>query len=256
MTTSTHHDNVSAQFDSQATDYLTSKVHAAGRDLQRLAATLAQWPQAHVLDVGCGAGHASFVAASQVARVIAWDLSQQMLDVVEQAAQARGLTNIDTRQGVAEKLSFDDGQFDVVISRYSAHHWHDVGAALREIHRVLKSGGTLIVMDVISPGHPVFDIWLQTVEALRDTSHVRDYSSAQWSEMLSDSGLALVNMERDKLELEFDSWVQRMRTPKVMVDAIRAWQVSASQPVQEYFRLQPDGSFTSDIGWFMARKEM
>ncbi|WP_435889727.1 class I SAM-dependent methyltransferase [Escherichia coli] len=45
------------------------------------------------------------------------------------------------RQGYAESLPFADNAFDIVISRYSAHHWHDVGAALREVNRILKPGG-------------------------------------------------------------------------------------------------------------------
>lgn len=102
--------------------------------------------------MGCGAGHASFAAAHQVKQVVAYDLSAQMLDVVAQAAKEKGLDNIATRQGYAESLPFEDGSFDVVISRYSAHHWHDVGRALREVNRVLKPGGVVIVMDVMSPG--------------------------------------------------------------------------------------------------------
>ena len=69
MTTRSHHDNVEKQFGSQASAYLTSAVHASGRDLQRLAERLADFPQAKVLDMGCGAGHASFTAAGQVAEV-------------------------------------------------------------------------------------------------------------------------------------------------------------------------------------------
>ena len=80
MTTRSHHDNVEKQFGSQASAYLTSAVHASGRDLQRLAERLADFPQAHVLDMGCGAGHASFAAAGQVAQVTAYDLSSQMLE--------------------------------------------------------------------------------------------------------------------------------------------------------------------------------
>ncbi|MEN1613862.1 class I SAM-dependent methyltransferase, partial [Pseudomonas aeruginosa] len=99
---------------------------------------------------GCGAGHASFVAAQNVSTVVAYDLSAHMLDVVAQAAEARQLKNITTRQGYVESLPFADNAFDIVISRYSAHHWHDVGAALREVNRVLKPGGLLIVMDVMS----------------------------------------------------------------------------------------------------------
>ncbi len=124
MTTQSHHDHVEKQFSSQASEYLTSTVHASGHDLQRLAVRLADYPDASVLDMGCGAGHASFVAAQNVSAVVAYDLSAQMLDVVAQAAEARQLKNITTRQGYAESLPFADNAFDIVISRYSAHHWH------------------------------------------------------------------------------------------------------------------------------------
>ena len=232
MTTRSHHDNVEKQFGSQASAYLTSTVHASGRDLQRLAERLADFPQAKVLDMGCGAGHASFTAA----------------------AKEKGFSNIVTQQGYAETLPFADASFDVVISRYSAHHWHDVGQALREVKRVLKPGGVIIVMDVMSPGHPVRDVWLQTVEALRDTSHVRNYSSGEWLTLATEAGLVVNQLLTDRLPLEFSSWVARMRTPEPLVEAIRLYQQSASAEVKAYFELQEDGSFTSDTILFEAHK--
>lgn len=247
MTTQSHHDNVEKQFGSQASAYLNSAVHATGRDLQRLSERLAHFPHAHVLDMGCGAGHASFIAARQVAQVTAYDLSGQMLEVVAAAAQEKGLTNISTQQGYAEALPFTDASFDVAISRYSAHHWHDVGQALREVKRVLKPGGTLIVMDVMSPGHPVRDVWLQTVEALRDTSHVRNYAAGEWLSMMNEAGLISRSLTTDRLVLEYASWVARMRTPQALCDAIRIYQMSASAEVKAYFELRGDGTFTSDI---------
>lgn len=254
MTTYSHHDNVEKQFGSQASAYLASAVHASGRDLQRLAERLSSFPQARVLDMGCGAGHASFVAAQNVQEVVAYDLSAQMLEVVTEAARDKGLTNITTRQGYAENLPFDDGVFDVVISRYSAHHWHDVGQALREVKRVLKPGGVLIVMDTMSPGHPVRDVWLQTVEALRDTSHVRDYASGEWLSFINEANLIADSVVTDRLTLEFSSWVARMRTPAVLVEAIRVYQESASADVKAYFGLQADGSFISDTIMVEAHK--
>jgi len=241
-----HHDNVEKQFGEQAGAYLTSTVHASGRDLERLDSCLAGSAGARVLDLGCGAGHASFTAARQVKDVVAYDLSAKMLAVVRDAAVERGCHNLLTQQGMAENLPFEDATFDAVISRYSANHWYVVGSALREVRRVLKPGGKVIFMDVAAPGHPVLDIWLQTVEALRDTSHVQDYSPGDWMRMMTESGLVIDKVSQDKLTLEFSSWVARMRTPEVMVQAIRAYQRSASDEVQRYFALQPDGSFCTD----------
>lgn len=151
-------------------------------------------------------------------------------------------------------MPFADASFDVAISRYSAHHWHDVGLALREVKRVLKPGGVMIIMDVMSPGHPVRDVWLQTVEALRDTSHVRNYSSGEWLAMTSEAGLVINHLLTDRLPLEFGSWIARMRTPAALAEAIRLYQESASAEVKAYFALQHDGSFTSDTIMFEAHK--
>lgn len=109
-------------------------------------------------------------------------------------------------------------------------------------------------MDVMSPGHPVRDVWLQTVEALRDTSHVRNYSSGEWLALANDAGLVTNSLSTDRLPLEFSSWVARMRTPEALAAAIRLYQDSASAEVKAYFALQDDGSFTSDTIMFEAHK--
>lgn len=246
MATQSHHDNVDKQFGEQASAYLSSAVHASGRDLVRLAERLSAAKEAHVLDLGCGAGHASYIAAQHAKAVVAYDLSAQMLEVVRQTAGERGYQHLTTRQGYAETLPFDDASFDIVISRYSAHHWHDVGSAMREVKRVLKPGGRVIFMDISSPGNAVMDVWLQTVEALRDTSHVRDYAPGEWLTLFTEAGLMITALQQDRLDLDFNSWVSRMRTPEVLVKAIRAYQDSASDEVKHYFALKADGSFSSD----------
>ena len=253
MTANTHEALVGAQFGDQAQAYLQGSVHAQGKDLTRLAAWLDDKAHASLLDIGCGAGHASFVAAPKVAHVTAYDLSDKMLAVVQAAARERELHNIDTRQGQAEALPFPAASFDVVISRYSAHHWHDVGMALREIKRVLKPGGEFILMDIASPGQPVRDVWLQTVEMLRDPSHVRNYSQGEWLRLVNEGGMTVQEMAADRLELEFSSWVARMRTPAPLVTAIRLLQQTVSDSVREHFSIQQDGSFTTDTLMFRAR---
>ncbi|ATM96925.1 sam-dependent methyltransferase YafE [Yersinia frederiksenii] len=249
-----HKDAVERQFGDQANAYLTSAVHAQGKDLQRLTTLLQPHGDARLLDLGCGAGHASFTAAAVVKSVVSYDLSAQMLQVVSQAASDKKLTNIEVKQGIAESLPFDDQSFDIVISRYSAHHWHDVGQALREVKRVLRPGGKIIFMDVVSPGHPVLDIYLQTVEVLRDTSHVRNYAPGEWLALFTDAGLVINEVTADRLYLEFSSWIARMRTPEYFAIAIRELQKSASDSVINHYEIQTDGSFTSDIMMIVAKR--
>ncbi len=82
----------------------------------------------------------------------------------------------------------------------------------------------------MSPGHPVRDIWLQTVEALRDTSHVRNYSSGEWLAMVNNAMLVTNTVINRRLSLEPSLAGNAMRTPAPLVEAIRLYQASA--PVQ------------------------
>lgn len=251
---SNHHETlVKAQFSGQAAAYLQSHVHAQGADLRRLSEWLADDKHAELLDIGCGAGHASFTAAPLVANVTAYDLSEGMLAVVKQEAEKRNLRNITCTQGPAEVLPFADNRFDIVISRYSAHHWHDIQAALMEIRRVLKPGGRFILMDIATPGKAMLDVWLQTVEMLRDPSHIHNYSQGQWLTMVNNRGMVIEKLVGDKLHLEFSSWVARMKTPENIVEAIRYLQSKVSDEVRAHFAIADDGSFVSDTIMFEAR---
>jgi ubiquinone/menaquinone biosynthesis C-methylase UbiE len=250
----THQGLVDRQFGSRAAAYLKSAVHATGSDLEALAALVDASRQATILDLGCGAGHVSFAVAKRAKKVVAYDLSPDMLVVVARAAAERGLSNIETRPGAAEHLPFAVASFDYVLTRYSTHHWSDLDAGLREVARVLRPDGTVGIADSISPGRPLLDTYLQTVELLRDPSHVRSYSRAEWEAALVRAGLRSESVSLHHVRLEFAVWIERMRTPQVQADAIRALQAKMSEPVVRHFQIAEDGSFTLDVGLFQASK--
>lgn len=240
-------EHVAAQFGPQAQAYLHSDVHAQGAEFAELRAGLQGRRNGRLLDLGCGAGHVSFQLAPLMAEVVAYDLSADMLEVVAATAAERGLTQVRTVQGAAERLPFETGSMDAVVSRYSAHHWSDLGQALREVRRVLRPGGIAAFVDVVAPGLPLLDTHLQAIELLRDTSHVRDYSVAQWLQTLGDAGLQVQRHHCQRLQLDYLSWVDRMRTPEVLRAAIRALQGAAVDEVREYFQIAADGSFSTDV---------
>ena len=251
----THDQAVVAQFDPRAQAYLSSTVHAAGPDLEQ-ARQLVQQSRlsgASLLDVGCGAGHLCFALAPFFERVVATDLSSAMLATVRAAAAQRQLPQIEVQQASVLDLPFPDGHFDMVASRYSAHHWHDVSAGLREMRRVLRPGGVLMMIDLMGDESPLVDTHLQTIELLRDPSHVRDYSPSQWRSMLQIAGWELQQEAFWATRLEFGSWIGRMRTPPEIAALIRNLLAGAAGEVREGLAVEPDGSFTPRTGLFWGR---
>jgi ubiquinone/menaquinone biosynthesis C-methylase UbiE len=243
------------QFGDTAANYLSSSVHAKGADLDRLEALARRLRAARALDLGCGAGHAAFAfARAGAASVVAYDLSQQMLAVVEREAQARGHAAIETRRGAAEQLPFENASFDLIVTRYSAHHWPSVPAAMAEVRRVLRPGATLVVIDVVAPESPLLDTTLQTIDLLRDMSHVRNYRASEWRAMLGFPELTGATSDTWKLPLEFDSWARRIATPSRRVDALRAVFADLPAEARDYFAVAADGSFTCDALWIEVSK--
>jgi ubiquinone/menaquinone biosynthesis C-methylase UbiE len=252
-----HDETVVGQFDSRAHAYLTSAVHAAGPDLEEAVQQVRHLPgRISMLDVGCGAGHLSFALAPFYESAVATDLAPSMLATVRTAALQRGLSQISVRSASAEALPFDAGSFDLVCSRYSAHHWHDLRLALREMRRVVKPGGTLLLIDLLGDESPVVDTHLQAIELLRDPSHVRDYSPSQWRGLVEEAGFALQQEVCWPTRMEFSSWVERMGTPPASVAAIRNLLANASSEVRAGLCVETDGSFVPRTGLFIAKVPM
>ena len=180
-----HERVVEAQFGPQAKAYVESAVHSQGADLDAIGALVEKLRPELALDLGAGGGHVSYVLARHARRVIATDLSSQMLAAVAETARKKGLSNIETVEAPAERLPFEDETVDFVASRFSTHHWQDFEAGLRQARRALKRGGRAVFIDAYAPGQALFDTHLQAIELLRDHSHVRDYSCAQWLDALA-----------------------------------------------------------------------
>ena len=249
-----HHKSVAQAYDQRAEAYVQSKVHAAGRDLDFIVERVGVQAHAIALDLGCGGGHMSFALAPNVSQVIAYDLSYNMLQAVAGEAQRRGISNIITQQGAAEALPFADDMFDIAVTRYSAHHWQDMAAGVQQMQRVLKPRGLAIFSDIVSPGLALQDTWFQSVELLRDPSHVRNARLSEWVALLETNGFAIEQIVTGRLRLEFTSWIARTHTPALLVEAIKPLQRSSSDEVRAYFEIETDGSFTIDEAIFIAHK--
>jgi SAM-dependent methyltransferase len=105
-----------------------------------------------VVDIGCGAGIDSLIAARMVGpggRVIGVDMTQAMLDKATASAKEAGIGNVEFRKGFGEKLPVEDGWADVIISNGVLNLMPDKNAGLSQVARVLKPSGRLQIADIL-----------------------------------------------------------------------------------------------------------
>lgn len=245
---------VQEHFGKTAAHYLTSKPHALGKSLERLVALTSPKKDWRVLDVATGGGHVAYTFAPHVARVWATDITQEMLDQVKAESQKRGLANVRTTYAKAEALPFEDESFDLVTCRIAPHHFDSIPQFLAEVHRVLKPGAALALVDNVVPAGSVGD-YVNAFERLRDPSHLRAWTMEEWRAALKAAHLAVSHEEQIYKQMEFKSWAQRY--DDTMRALLRSMMIQATAEVKEFLTPQNaegDGTFRLCEGLFIATR--
>jgi ubiquinone/menaquinone biosynthesis C-methylase UbiE len=234
-------DAVRRQFGPAAEAYLASAVHAQGEDLVRLVELLDPAASDAVLDVGCGVGHTLRKVAPRVRLAVGADATAGMLDGARSLMAQENIGNVTLVVTAAEALPFLDGSFDGVTCRLAAHHFGDVPKAFSEIARVLKSGGRFVLSDNYAPEDAALDRWINELEAIRDPSHVREHTIAQWRSLLERAGFRVTAEERSTTVLDTEPWLARSRTPQDAADRVREMVRTAPDAARRTFAVHPDG---------------
>jgi SAM-dependent methyltransferase len=196
----------------RAQAYRDSPAHREGPDLDLIV----EWATglSTALDVGTGGGHVARRLREAGLTVVTTDPAPGMKpDVVSRS----------------EELPFADGSFDVVVSRLAAHHFADVGAALREMARV--AAGTVVIVDNSYGGEE-----LEEAECLRDPSHVRCYSVDQWRELFADAGLRVADQQSLPQRVEVDPWLERAGCTGAAAERVR--RLTAGRTVDGWVTLE------------------
>lgn len=176
---------MSSVWDQRAEAYRVSEAHRDGEDLDLLV----EWAQGArtALDVATGGGHVARRFRDAGLEVVSLDPAQGMEpDVV----------------APAEQLPFDDGSFDVVACRVAAHHFADVRAAVLEMARVSR--------DLVLVSDNLFvDEESEEADRVRDASHVRNYTQAEWRSFFAEAGLEAEQAHTYVHPVLLEPWLER-----------------------------------------------
>ena len=145
-------------------------------------------PGVHFLDIGCGTGWAVGQAANLVdgkGLFYGVDLSPKMIEKAK--SNFSGKDNFRFLQANSELIPLDDDFFDIIICTNSFHHYLHPDKALKEMYRLLKSGGKLYILD------PLADSWIikfwDILAKLKEPGHIKFYSTKEFQRLFEQTGL-------------------------------------------------------------------
>ena len=179
--TSAAEQGVKDYFDQVAPSYHETRVQQYAKDFCDLIfAQVPLEPGMSVADIGCGTGYLTKALAERVAKVTGVDASTEMLAIARREMAQANLTNVELVNAEAAHLPFPTSSFDLVFASLLLHHISDPVEVLTEFHRVLKTNGQVVIVDVKEHQHhwvktEKHDLWL-------------GFSPAELAEWLQEAG--------------------------------------------------------------------
>jgi ubiquinone/menaquinone biosynthesis C-methylase UbiE len=203
---------VEREFTKQAERFSRSPAMRRKGGLEILPALAGVERSDRVLDVACGPGFVALEFAKHARGVVGVDLTPEMLKKARALARRDGVANVTFRQADVHRLPFRGGSFDLVVTRASFHHFPGPGRALKEIVRVLKVNGRILISDNTSKNDPEKSRLQNRLEKLRDPSHVEMIPLKKWRALFNDAGLRVVKEKRLVQRRDAEDWMALTQT--------------------------------------------
>jgi SAM-dependent methyltransferase len=222
-----HKEQILDQFTRQAVPFATAPQIRNHEALNRIVEMAEAGPNDTVLDVGCGPGLLTCAFAHRARHVTGIDLTPKMLDEAGKLQREQGLKNVAWNEGDVPPLPYDDASFSIVSTRFAFHHFLDPLQVLKEMRRVCRRGGRVVVADS-APDASKADAF-NRMERLRDPSHVRALPLEELLDLFAAAGLPTPRVKRDLLPYELESLLARSFPKEGDADRIRKLFVESLQ---------------------------
>ncbi len=250
--TSEFKNRIREQFGRTASAFVEATHFSEGEDLEEAVRLLKPSHDDNMLDVACGGGHMALFFAPKVRQVVASDLTMQMLKKAQEHVAEKGrIDNVVFREADAEDLPFPAGSFTLLTCRIAPHHFQDVPQALREFHRVLRRGGRMVIIDTLMPADPEIAEFFQTMETMRNPTHLKAFNEDEWRKMIQDSELILHETLIISKNHDFQEWVKTAGLNREKIQELNRFFMDAPQKIHDYFKIE---SFAGEVESYTDKK--
>jgi ubiquinone/menaquinone biosynthesis C-methylase UbiE len=204
---------VQREFTKQAEQFAKSQSMRQKGGLEILPPLAGVKPNDRVLDLACGPGFVALEFARHAREVVGVDLTAEMLKKARALARRESLNNVTFRRADVNRLPFPNGSFDLVVTRASFHHFPEPERVLKEMVRVLKLDGRILISDNTSKNDPEKSRLQNTIEKLRDPSHVEMLPLKKWRRLFKNAGLRVVKERRLVQPRNTEDWMALTQSP-------------------------------------------
>jgi len=214
-----HKEHILDQFTRQAVPFATAAAIRNEDALNRIVKMAQAGPEDTVLDVACGPGLLACAFARVARHVTGIDLTPAMLEQARALQRQQGLENLTWQEGDVLPLPYADDSFSIVSARFAFHHFLDPLAVLKEMRRVCRPGGRVVVADS-APAADKSDAF-NRMERLRDPSHVRALPPEEHRALFAKAGLPEPRVQPDLAPGDVESLLARSFPREGDADRIR-----------------------------------
>jgi len=165
------------------------------RSVARIRSLLS--PTDTVLEIGCGTGTTALTLASSARRIVATDVSSEMIAIAREKASAARCGNVEFAVATSDRLPYADGTFDAVLALNVLHLLPNRGQLLAEVRRILKRGGVFISKTpCIGEMNFLIRLAIPVARRLGKAPHVETFSAQMLESGIAKAGFTITETAR------------------------------------------------------------
>ena len=203
-----HIERIRRQFTRQADAYSQMRQTRDEKSLRLLVALSGISSSDRVVDVACGPGFLTLAFAEKCKHVVGVDATDELLSIARSEATRRKIQNTDFVLGDANRLTLPEKSFDAASCRAAFHHFPDPAGVLRQIRKLVRPGGKILIADMLGSADPEKAAYRDRIERLCDPTHTRALTEAEFEQMFRGADLELLHRPTSRLDYDVEEWLE------------------------------------------------